>query len=543
MTVLQRIWSRMQRHPLLALLAIVAAQTQFALSSRALWFSDEVRYANAYENMERMGAWVVLALNGQSYPDKPPLYFWLLSLLDKITALDPPAVFFLGSALTGLGFLYATYFLGRSLRMDTSRCLAGSLIVSTAIFFAAIMHYSRMDLMFAALIVASMGCLARSFVHGESGKWTVLGLALTGVAVLVKGPLGVLFPLIALIAYLAWRGEMRRFVTLPVLLGFLAASAVAACWVGAAYLVEGPDFVRTVFVEQIFKRAANTFHHKEGIFYYFAVLPAVWLPWTFFAAGLPLKNVGKMQFWKELVENRKTANAVRTWLWVMLLSAFALLSGLSGKVVIYLLPLFAPLALLTADMLPRMGETARARSWTGVAAFLALFSIALPFANSFTQWPADMAGLPLLAVILMTTACGVYMMRRTFREALLVLTLGITIWIIPATLITAPSLDSVMSPKASAELMGKYMRKGYVAAAYDTYSGIYTYYAGTDLIEIPKHFMELDKLCAENSKVIIAMKKKHLKKWTDRPAELKLVHEQWITDQPYILLEWTAPGS
>ncbi|MBU1611595.1 MAG: glycosyltransferase family 39 protein, partial [Proteobacteria bacterium] len=313
--MIDRIYNALSRHPWLTMAGAVFLQTAFSLNSRALWFSDEVRYANAYENMERAGAWVVLALNGMPYPDKPPVYFWFLSLLDNLTPFDPPAVFFVGAALSGLGFLYATYWLGRVLGLSRDRCLGAALITLSTLFFAAVLHYSRMDLMFAALIVATSACLARTFVRDGASGWAVLGFGLAGLAVLVKGPLGILFPLLALAFYLAWRGKLRRMTSAPVLLGLAVAALVAACWVLAAWIVEGPDFVRTVFVEQIFQRAANTFHHKEGFSYYFAVLPAVWLPWTLFLFGLPLTLLFTRTFWSGLLRGRKTADPARTWLW------------------------------------------------------------------------------------------------------------------------------------------------------------------------------------------------------------------------------------
>ena len=104
MTVLRSIWTRLENHPWLTMTVAVLAQTWFALNNRALWFSDEVRYADAYKNLAAHGKWVVLALNGQPYPDKPPVYFWFLWLLDKLTPFHQPAVFFLARPAPACSF-------------------------------------------------------------------------------------------------------------------------------------------------------------------------------------------------------------------------------------------------------------------------------------------------------------------------------------------------------------------------------------------------------------------------------------------------------
>ncbi|WP_022660734.1 ArnT family glycosyltransferase [Paucidesulfovibrio longus] len=541
-TLWDRIWDRLSAHPWLTMSAAVFLQSAFLLNSRALWFSDEVRYANAYENMHRAGTWVVLSLNGMPYPDKPPVYFWFLALLDKITPLDPPSVFFLGAALSGLGFLFAAYALARAVRLKRDASLATALICASCLFFAAILHYSRMDLMFAALTVAAEACLFRGYADPDSRRdvrWILGGFSLCGLAVLVKGPLGVLFPLLTVLVYLGWRGEMRRFLSLRTLAGLGCFAAVSSAWVLAAYLVEGGDFVRTVFVQQIFQRATNTFHHKEGPLYYFIVLPATWLPWTLTLAAAPVALLLRRSFWREVRAERKADSTLvrgRTWLWISALSAFALLSCLSGKVVIYVLPLFAPMAALTAHSLLGWNAARRNRLAAAFAVFFTLLGVALFFGDALIPFPAEITGLAPTALTLLATAGALLLVRRmSARTLLLCLLLGVTLWIQVAARATVPSLDSVMSPKEQGERLGFFIKKGYTPVAYDIYSGIFTYYAGENIIEIPKHLEEVEKLLTEHPKVALVMKKKHWERWTDRPASLHVVHEQFIADQPYVL--------
>ena len=127
--MISRIWNALERHPWLTMIVGVFAQTWFTLNNRALWFSDEVRYANAYQNLIQNGKWMVLSLNGQPYPDKPPVYFWFLWLLDTLTPADMPTVFFLGAALSGLMFLMSSYVLARVLGLGKSVSLGGVLVL------------------------------------------------------------------------------------------------------------------------------------------------------------------------------------------------------------------------------------------------------------------------------------------------------------------------------------------------------------------------------------------------------------------------------
>ena len=56
---MQRLWDLLRRWPFAALALLTALQTVGTLSTRALWFSDEVRYADAYAGLLR-GKWLVL---------------------------------------------------------------------------------------------------------------------------------------------------------------------------------------------------------------------------------------------------------------------------------------------------------------------------------------------------------------------------------------------------------------------------------------------------------------------------------------------------
>jgi len=209
---MQRLWELLRRWPFAALALLTAVQTAGTLSSRALWFSDEVRYADAYAGLLR-GKWLVLSLNGVAYPDKPPLYFWLLRALDAVTGIADPAVFFLGAAVSGLLMLYATLAWAKVLRLPGDAGLLAGLALLSTLFFAGLLHYSRMDLLFAALITASQAAFCLAFRPGDEarrGRNAALALFLAALATLTKGPLGLLFPVLTTLLFLAWRGQLRQ---------------------------------------------------------------------------------------------------------------------------------------------------------------------------------------------------------------------------------------------------------------------------------------------------------------------------------------------
>ena len=535
-TAMERTWDRLASHPWLTMAVAVFAQTWFCLGNRALWFSDEVRYADAYRNLAENGKWMVLALNGQPYPDKPPVYFWFLWLIDKLTPADTPAVFFLGAALSGLFFLYAAYYLARTLKFDRTVSLAAVLMLLSTFFLTGLFHYSRMDLMFAALIVLSHACLFRAFAGESQGRWPLAAFLLAGVATLVKGPLGFLFPLVTAAVFLAWKGELRKLFTRQMGLGLAAMLAVLAAWVAGVVLAEGPDFLmKTVLGKHVLQRATHTFHHREPLQYYFIALPLAWLPWTLFLFVAPVRKAFSASRWGGLWAARREAGP-RAFLWIMAVAIFAFLSSLSGKVLIYILPMFPPLALLTADGLFRLDRCHAARFWSLVAGLWALLGLGLIVAGDLLPFPVPMRGLGLSACVLLAGGAAIFLAsRKSNHAALLCAALALTAWLYPVGLLVAPSLDNAMSPKRQALIIGEYADKGYAPMAFKIYSGIFTWYAGHDLAETG----DPEKLRAwldNHDKAVLSIRKRHWDEWPERPENLTVLDEQNIAGMDYLIV-------
>ncbi len=539
--MLDRLWDLIRRRPWLSLAMLTAMQTAFTLSSRALWFSDEVRYADAYAGLLR-GRWLVLSLNGVAYPDKPPLYFWFLRLLDALPGLSDPAVFFLGAALSGLLLLYATLIWARVLGLKHEAGALAGLLLLTTLFFAGLLHYSRMDLLFAALIVAAQAAFCQAFTPGNETRRTrlnTLAFILAGLATLTKGPLGLLFPVLTTLLFLAWRGRAREFFRASMLPGLAALLALVFSWIVAAYFVEGPGFLHKIFYEQIFQRATRTFHHAEPFYFYLVAFPPCWLPWTLSLLALPVGRLFGGAFWRGLWAGRKASSPLadaKAWLWFSSLSGLALLSLLSGKVVVYILPQLSPLALLLAlalmdDERPRPWQ----RLWTASGLlFLALAAVTTQ-AERFLPVPMALPGTWAVAGGFAACGLGLLLLRRqNARRVLPALTLLTALWVQPAAQTLAPALDAIMSPKPQADVLKAYAAKGYLPVAHDIYQGIYSYYLG-GVVRETAGFNILDQLVAQQD-VVLAIKKKHWAAWSTRPEHLTIVLEQWLAGQPYYVV-------
>jgi len=513
----QKINNFLARYPLLPLIFIYLLHTLFTLHTRSLWFSDEVRYANVYEHLVQHQKWLVLYLNGVPYPDKPPLYFWFLHLLSQLTTLKGSLLFFLGSAISGFLYLLATYFLGKVVLQDPKRVFIGCALLLTNFYFLGLIHYFRMDLLFATFILVAHIFL---FVYLEKEKipFLYLGFFCSFLALLTKGPLGFAFPLLTFLFYALLTKKKNLLLNKHLGFALLGVLGLAGLWLVGAYLVEGKDFIHNILYDQIYRRATNTWHHPQPFYHYFLVFPLVVLPWSLlflFPRQLKLFQLSKGE----------------KFLLTFFFSGFTLLSLISIKIAVYLLPLFAPFFLFCS----RFFISSKMAIRKPLGFFFLLLAIILPWINYFPVIDVTLQGLPLLSLMFLVLAIILLKKNFTPYQSLIFLLLTLPfIFIFTATKV-APSLDPLMSPKNQALVIKKYIQQGYTPLAYKIYSGIYTYYAGKNIKET-KEIEEVKKQLQENPHTLLIMPEKYYQKYEDVLKGLKIVHKQKIVEQDYLLL-------
>lgn len=553
-SIASRIFDLLALFPLLPLTIILVFQTIGGFESvRALWFSDEVRHANVYENVVEAGKWLVLYLNGVPYPDKPPVYFWFLGGLDAIPGVDAPMLFFLGAAVSGLLLLWATYGLARATGNDSKTGLAAGLILLGCFYFLGVTHYARMDLLFAACITLCHICMVRGWSKPSAPLWLISAYALAALATLIKGPLGLALPVLSGVLFVLWQGKFRRLNGRDGVAGFGIMLVILLGWVTVIWFSGEHEYLRNIMQDQIVKRATDTWHHGQPWWHYLVTFPAAWLPWTLLLLTLPWGRLLRNPL-RPIMDSRKGEGLGTAYLWISLLSGTALLSVISIKIVIYLLPLFPPLAIITARALLRLPARNSRVFYLLVSLLLLLLAVAfgsltlLPWAPESLRLQLPPQALALLDMAkgagILAGVCFLFSLlllkctdRSQPRGALLVVILFATIFVQPLSLYTAPSLDPVMSPKAQAEIIGAYASDGFTPMSYRVYPGTYTYYARTNLHEITtRDWALLDAAVAENPKIVLAMRLDDWEEWPNRPADMREIQRQWIVDRQFVVV-------
>ena len=424
---------------------VVAAAIVFFtnLGATHLFDKDETLYASCAREMFQAGNWVVPTFNGDIFPDKPPLMYWLMMSGYALFGMTEFAVRF-WSAVLGIGTALATYHIGRLLFRAEVGFWAG-LCVGSSIIFTVSARAATVDsaLTFAttlAMLAFVVGLRGRWREDSQpvdlkpSGTWGAMALmyAAMGVAVMAKGPIGVILPVgtIGLFLLLTTgkarepssqtesergvvaRGVGRlvgfaRLLTPPNLLRTawrmrpLTALAVVGVIVVPWFVMVGlkTDGVWLVkfFGEQNLGRAMNSMQgHSGTVLFYVAAILIGFFPWSVFLGPSLTEltvRIRRHHVWR--------SGYILTACWLGVYVVFW--SLVSTKLPHYVLPAYPALALLTAAFVEGwIADPAHVRPCWGRNAAITMILvgvgilIAIPIVAAIFlpgEWPVALVGL------------------------------------------------------------------------------------------------------------------------------------------------------
>jgi 4-amino-4-deoxy-L-arabinose transferase-like glycosyltransferase len=397
---------------MLALLGLASAVFFFHLGSYGLWEPDEARYAEIAREMLASRNFIVPHLNYVAYIEKPPLLYWLGAIwmalfgVNEFAARLTPALAALAGVLMTWVFVLRTMGHGRAL-------LAGA-ILTTSTLYAVLAQVLTTDMLLAATVTVALFAL---YLHcSEGGRWCWLGYAAIAMGLLAKGPVAAAIPILTLAIFLWWQGELpgaiRRFHALA---GGAMVALIAAPWFIAVAIRE-PGFVDFYFIGEHLRRFfESSYSHGQPFYYYLPVVAAGMMPWTLMAPFIA---------WRALARTPAGRFCI-----VAATVVIVMFSAASAKLIPYILPAVAPIAVLLADGIfsrafppgaevgaPPPGVRVR---FAAVGVFLSLLGVAMLVAAMTAPLfssPYVVAARPALYALGLVGAAGGALVAEIFRH-------------------------------------------------------------------------------------------------------------------------------
>jgi len=330
------------------------------LGATDLWAPDEPRFAQVAEELRSFEhgteGLVVLRLNDAPYTQKPPLYYWVAALLGSITGHVGEVAARLPSAAAGFGCIWLTYLFATSLTKKPTIGLLSAGVLLTVYRFSHFARRASLDVILTFFILLALYALFRLYDgKGERGRWFFCLHAALGLAVLTKGPVGLL-PVAAFALFLVWQGNLKGFPRVFPLWSFVISLGPALAWIACAVMLTPPGFFEEAVTENLIGRFFSGTAHVRSPFYYFAQFPLEFLPWSLL---WPIVGLRTIRTAREPRPSDQRAGTRLLLAWVGLCFVFFSISA--GKRGLYLLPTYPAVAILCAVVLDEIIE--RRNTW------------------------------------------------------------------------------------------------------------------------------------------------------------------------------------
>jgi 4-amino-4-deoxy-L-arabinose transferase-like glycosyltransferase len=251
---------------------------------------DASQYASIAMEMLQGGQWLQVQHRGGDYLDKPPLLFWLSAASFGLFGLSNWA-YKLPSLLGALAGVWATYRFARLFYGEKTARHAG-FILASSLGFVVICNDVRTDTLLLGMVACATWQLAE---YQQFNRWRNLlaGFVFIGLAMLAKGPIGLVAPAFAVGSHLLLRRDWRGIFRWQWLAGLAVVGLVLApmCWglwqqfdLQPQKVVNGRSGVSGLyffFWEQSFGRITgeNVWKNDTSGFYFLHVYLWAFLPW------------------------------------------------------------------------------------------------------------------------------------------------------------------------------------------------------------------------------------------------------------------------
>lgn len=389
------------------------------LGLRPLTPPDEGRYSEIPREMVVTKDYLTPRLDGVQYFEKPILFYWLQASSIKLFGLKEWSLRLVNALMGAMGALL-TYAAARRLYGRRVGLLSGMLL-STSLLYAFLSRFITLDITMTFFLTGSLFLfiLGNFYPPGRKRQFSLYGMYIfAALATLTKGLIGIFFPGMVIVAWLLMTKQWRQLLTYHLLTGtllFLIITAPWHIWVG----LKNPGFFNFYFYEQHFLRYLTDYANRnQSVWFLPMVLLVGWFPWT----GFMLVAIKKhLHIFKNPAQY---PTEVFLFLWPSLIFLFYWLSH--SQLSPYLLPIFPPLAIITARYL---NDVWNQKSKTlgilfGIVALLNI-SIAIAILVYFTKnhniiplaFKIMLATFSLLSALL----CNIVYQRYDFKKAVITL--------------------------------------------------------------------------------------------------------------------------
>jgi 4-amino-4-deoxy-L-arabinose transferase-like glycosyltransferase len=480
--------------------------------SSTLWDRDEPRYARVTAEMIESGNYLVPTFNGEAWPDKPILLYWLMSIPVRIFGPSEIACRFAGIMGTAVTLLL-TFFIGKKL-FDAKAGLWAEAILATTLLMMFMGSSAIVDGVALPFIVGAMAV----FVGRTGGKIQIVDAVIIGVlmgmGMLAKGPIGLLPAPVMLVSLWFARKNgielLRNLVSAALMI--IVAAGIFLMWAIPVNKATGGEFVRVFLGHHIFSRALSPMESHGGNFflylpYYPAVIIAGFFPWVLFLPGAFSAVTGKR------IGTDGGRNILISWI----VATVILMTLAATKLPHYVLFVWPAMAVMVGGTITAVGENIlkeRDRKWlrggvwffmpVGLGVAAGLIGVGYFLKIEGLKLPGLICGLVMLA---MTAICGILQIHEKFVASAKVVLAGVVILLAPLLLGLLPAIEEIKISPHIAKAVREKTSKNMPVAMYKYAEPTLNFYIGRQITHLREEDDVVEWLKGTGNRALIIPRK------------------------------------
>ncbi|MCX5696951.1 MAG: glycosyltransferase family 39 protein [Candidatus Omnitrophica bacterium] len=424
--------------------------------SLALTNPDEVFYGQTAKEMISHHSWMTPYLFDKPQFEKPILLYWFLRLAYGIFGISSFAARFFPALFAAAGVL-STYLLAALFFGDRKKAFLAGLILASGGLYIGLARTVFTDLIFSIFILLALHSFLLAYLdRRKEGAGILLFFIFSSLAVLTKGPLGLLIPLFIILLFLFFKREFKFLFTPYFFWGAVIFIITTFPWYVFMIRRFGGAFTHEFFYNDHIRRILEAEHTSNDTWYFYPLsMFGCMFPWSLFVLA------GAVHLFRRV---RSGSTPVYLFLACWIGVVFLVFQSAHSKLVSYIFPLFPALAIMSGDFIYSHAPSAsKGRMFfllcfSSVAA-LVVFPIGLVVARlRFPEYLPQQCPvfLFILAYSALIAAALFFVFRREFLRSIYLLSLSI-----PLLLVFFAAIDKHVEPYISSREACDFLLKNY----------------------------------------------------------------------------------
>jgi 4-amino-4-deoxy-L-arabinose transferase-like glycosyltransferase len=290
--------------------------------------NNELRYLSIADEALNNNTFFTFYNHGIPYADKPPLYLWIV-MLSKWIFNSHNLVFLELFSLLPAFIVINIMNKWTSEQISLQGRFAGALILMSMGLFTVLAISLRMDTLMTMFIVLSLNSFYQLYKNKYNLTQRILFPLWIFLAVFSKGPVGFLIPFCSTTIFLVLKKEWKSIFRFFGYFTWGILTILFSFWFLMVYLEGGSSYLNNLLFNQTVNRAIDAFTHNSPFYFYGLHIWYVLFPWSILCIGTITVQIYRKQIKSDLEKLFLT----------VILSTFFLLSIISSKLPVYLLPI------------------------------------------------------------------------------------------------------------------------------------------------------------------------------------------------------------